>query len=273
MSQINKIYYFSLLFSIIMITGCTATSNENLSNISSNKIIEPKSHEIQTKKRDMQTRIYTDISRDILEKAIVNTMVDEDFYITFIDNKNGVISSIGNKNSLDLNFVATTKEKSSNNVSVRFNVSIFKSGTLNKNYKTVKDELLYEYLFSKLSKSISLEYDYIAKKINIEKKVFEKIYSDTHNNETSIKVESKMEEGISYPYYSIQFISSKDEGIAKKIYKEILDKYKDARLEKLEYYYVIRLGKFKGYSQAKNLYESVKNEYIDSIIVGVNSKY
>ena len=77
---------------------------------------------------------------------------------------------------------------------------------------------------------------------------------------------------VTLPYYSIQFTSEKYEDVAKKLFKNILAKHKEVRLEKLQYLYVIRLGKFKSYTQAKNIHKSLQEEFRNSIIVSVRSK-
>ena len=104
------------------------------------------SKDSQAKIRDIQTRIFYGFDKNKIEKAVVNTMVDEDFYITLMDSEKGIITALGNKNTLDLRFIAIIKENSDKNISVRFNINTVKTKSFNKKYKIVKNNLLYEYL-------------------------------------------------------------------------------------------------------------------------------
>lgn len=159
MFYINKILFFC--FSIVFFSGCTLDNNIPAPH---NKPIEKKTDFTnklaQSKIRDIQTRVFKGIKKDIVEKAVVNTMVDEDFFITLIDNKKGIITATGNKNTLDLRFIAVIKQTENENISVRFNVDTIRGEPFNKRYEIVKNDLLYEYLFSRLKKSISLEQEY-----------------------------------------------------------------------------------------------------------------
>lgn len=275
MFQMIVMFFFT--FSMLFFSGC---SNEKSITIPADNLKEKKidftNKLSQSKMRDIQTRVFQGIRKDIIEKAVVNTMVDEDFFVTLIDNKQGVITANGNKNTLDLRFIALIKENMNQSISVRFNVDTIKTESFNKSYTIVKNDMLYEYLFSKLVKSISLENEQISKVIKIEKQQLKAIPKDI--KEVDFKVTQvndktlKQQEKVSFPFYSIQFTSAKNKYIAKKLFENISKKYKEVRLEKLKYFYVIRLGKFESYSEIKKIYDSLEEEYKNSIIVSIKSE-
>lgn len=272
MLRVNKIYVLSFFFLLIVFSGCTSTTNENIDK--KNEAINQKtqlssksklSKKTQIKKENISTKIFFNVDKTTLEKAIKKTMIEEEFYITSVNKKRGIINAMGNKNTLDINFVAYFKENSDKSFSVTLNIHALGSGPYSVTHGNLQEKLLYERLFENLNNFI-----YIENKI-IDNTVVQKIIQEEIlDSKLVIEKSSPIEE--EYPFYSIQFISTKDENIADNYFKVISRRFIEARLEKLKYFYVIRLGKFKEYSKAMNLYVSLPMEFKDSIVVDVKSK-
>ena len=201
-------------------------------------------------------------------------MIDEEFYITSVNRKKGIINGMGIKDTLDTSFVTYFKENSDKSFSVTFSINTLGSGPYSTTHGNLREKLLYEYLFSKLTNFISLENKIVDNKIKEKEnlKISQNINVVQKQTPSLIQNDNKDIE-VEYPFYSIQFISTRDVTIAVKFFKDISKKFKDTRLEKLQYFYVVRLGKFNGYAKASNLYKTLSIEFKDAIIVSIESKY
>ena len=114
----SKKNLFISLGILLFATGCSNV--KNLSPTAENNIINKES---ALQIRDIQTRTFDNTSKEDLVNAIVDTLLDDGYFVTMIDTNSGVISAKNNKNNPELNLVAVIKDIKNENFLVRFSLN------------------------------------------------------------------------------------------------------------------------------------------------------
>lgn len=247
---------FILLYTIfaIFLTGCSTVNNKALSLENINKIFSKKS---QLHIRDIQTKKFYNITAEQIEKAIIYTLIDENYFITVVNSESRLVSGITTKEDLDLKLVVSYRENLDNSFTVRFSISIIENTSSGDKFIIVQDDKVYEYLFDRLNKSIFLEQQLYSKKRH-------------KKNENQTRLQLKDKELINiYPYYTIQFTSAMKKESAQYIFNQVRKYDSNVTMKKLNKYYVVRLGKFKSkkdaYLNHQNIFKSFKSAEIIQI--------
>ena len=266
------------LGALFFITGCN--NPKNLQITPQNNIINKES---ALQIRDIQLRVFDNTTKEDLVNAIVDTLLDDGYFITMIDTKAGVISAKNDKKDIELNLVSAIKEIKNDSYSVRFSINAVDKSLAFKSYIVINDEIIYRYLFDKLRKSLFLDKEFY----NVpEKKELEKKEPTIKETEVKSTIEEKIEEkkpitktheDIKYLkndslIYSVQFLSTLNKKFAQEKFEKLKAQNHDVRIHPYNKYHVVRLGRFKSKTEAQNVMNSFKNEYPEAIIVGFKPK-
>lgn len=264
------------LGSLFLITGCSNVKNLEIT--PENNIINKES---SLQVRDIQVRTFENTSRDNLINAIVDTLLDDAYFITTIDTKAGVVSAKNIKNNVELDLVSTIKEVKDNNFTVRFSINAIDRSSDFKSYILVQDDLIYRYLFDKLRKSLFLDQEFykvpepkepqniIQKETTIIEKVVEsKVETKRVVNKCST---GKCEDNSSL-IYSVQFLCTADKNVAQKEFNNLKASYPDVRIHPYYEYQVVRLGRFKTRLEAEVLMSRFKDNYPEISVVAFKPK-
>lgn len=276
-------YKKSLLISLgalFLITGCN--NIKNLEVTPENNIINKES---ALQVRDIQVRTFENTTKENLATAIVDTLLDDDYFITTIDVNAGLISAISNKNNVSLNLVSTIKETKDGTFLVRFSISAMDKSVTFKSYIVITDDTIYRYLFDRLRKSLFLDkelYNIPQSNSVIEQKPVSKDLVTPKKEEITEKVKkvekkvsnkclSKCQDNSSLTY-SVQFLCTLDRNVAQKEFENLKISNPDVRMHAYYEYQVIRLGRFKTRLEAETLMNKFKVNYPEISVVAFKAK-
>lgn len=276
----NKRNLFISLGILFFITGCSNV--KNLSPSAENNIINKESG-LQI--RDIQTRTFDNTSKENLVNAIVDTLLDDGYFVTLIDSDSGVISAKNNKNNPELNLVAVIKEIKNESFLVRFSLNGIDKSLAFKSYFIIEDDVIYRYLFDKLRKSLFLDQEfYQVPSKEAPLKASPVIHKETiiiHSpkvKETVIKkslpIKTKSKKCLTNKckdntplVYSVQFLCDIDKNLAFKEFKKLKAQNHDVRIHAYHEYQVVRLGRYKTRLEAQTIMNQFKDTYPEASIV------
>uniref|UniRef100_UPI004048689D hypothetical protein n=1 Tax=Aliarcobacter sp. TaxID=2321116 RepID=UPI004048689D len=267
-SKINLLISLGILF---FITGC---SNIKTLEITPENNIINKESSLQI--RDIQTRTFENTTKEELLNAIVDTLLDDGYFVNMIDTKAGVISAKNSKNNPELNIVSVVKKLKNNSFLVRFSINAIDKSSSTSNI-IIQDDLIYRYLFDKLRKSLFLNENFYDVKNNLEIKKEEKIIKSKNSQEINIS-QRKTKNCFNSSkcnklpiVYSVQFLCSLDKKKALNEYNILKSKNLDVRIHPFYEYQVVRLGRYKNRLEAEKIMNDYKNSYPDISIVTFKS--
>jgi hypothetical protein len=276
----SKNIILTSLATVFLFAGCNANKSVQLT--PSSEIINKKS---PLQIRDVQMKTFDNTSKSALINAMVDTILDDGYYVTVIDLDSGVLSAKNNKDGLEFNLVSLIKEVSKDSFLVRISINAVDRSVEPNQYVIIEDNTIYTYMFDRLRKSLFLEDNFYDKKHNqepvIKEEVAQEIIDSTESiqnqiielptkQDTLIKTDLKQITSIdSSFYYTVQFISAVEEKSAKKVLDKVSQVNSDVRLEKLNKYHVVRLGKFDNHTEARELRNTLKEQFPEVIIVKV----
>ena len=269
----------SLIISLglsFIITGCNSPKMLQLTQ--ENSFINTQS---ALQIRDIQIRTFNNTTKENLSNAIVDTLLDDNYFVTLIDINAGVISAKSSKDGSELNLVSIIRELSKDTYSVRFNINAV--DTKLNSYTIVDDDLVYKYLFDRLRKSLFLEENLYTKAKNSEIKEPEKV-QEIQNN---VLVEEKLEEKVvsvvsttspiqeekkeikstNLEKYTLQFVSAKEKQTALDDFNSLKNQGYDVRLEYIQGFHVVRVGRFITPNEASSVLNKLKKSYPDVLMV------
>ncbi|MBP7742038.1 MAG: SPOR domain-containing protein [Aliarcobacter sp.] len=282
----SKKNLFISLGILLFATGCSNV--KNLSPTAENNIINKES---ALQIRDIQTRTFDNTSKEDLVNAIVDTLLDDGYFVTMIDTNSGVISAKNNKNNPELNLVAVIKEIKNENFLVRFSLNGIDKSLAFKSYIIIEDDVIYRYLFDKLRKSLFLDQEFYKvpskeevlakqeiivqketiivhlpeKKKDVIKKIAPKKYISKKCSTNKCKDSTPL-------VYSVQFLCDIDKNLALREFKKLKDQNHDVRIHPYHEYQVVRLGRYKTRTEAQEVMNKFKDSYPEVSIVGFKSK-
>lgn len=224
--------------------------------------------------RDIQIKTFDNTTKNDLINSIVDTLLDDGYFITLIDVNAAVISAKSKKDELELNFVSVIKEIKKDSFLVRFSINAVDLDY--KNFEIVNDDLMYRYFFDRLRKSLFLEKNLYKKDETIEIK--KPSIKETSIKEDEIKIKNIYTSPIilnneiktnfnKIGKYTLQFISAKDKKSALDVFNQLKSDNLDVRLESLRNYYVVRIGKFKKPEEAYGLLNKLKSKYKEVVMI------
>lgn len=267
---------------LFLITGCSNVKNLEIT--PENNIINKES---ALQVRDIQVRTFENVTKENLATAIVDTLLDDDYFITTIDVNAGLISAISNKNNVTLNLVSTIKETKDGTFLVRFSISASDKSVAFKSYIMITDDTIYRYLFDRLRKSLFLDKEFynvpqnspvkeqktiIQKEITVIKKEEVSKHIPISTKEASHKcVTSKCQDNSSL-IYSVQFLCTADKNVAQKEFDNLKTSNPDVRMHPYYDYQVIRLGRFTSRLEAEVLMNRFKDNYPEISVVAFKPK-
>ena len=240
--------------------------------------------------RDIQTRTFEKTSKKDLVNAIVDTLLDDGYFVTMIDTNAGVISAKNNRNNPELNLVAVIKEIKNETFLVRFSLNGIDKSLAFKSYIIIEDDVIYRYLFDKLRKSLFLDQEFYnvpstEKIIPQQQTIVQKETIIVHIPEAKKEV---LKKNITKPVvkkcstnkckdnstliYSVQFLCSSDKNLANKEFEKLKAQNHDVRIHPYYEYQVVRLGRYTTRLEAENMMNKFKNSYPDISIVGFKAK-
>lgn len=273
----------SLLISLGILFFITGCSNVKTLQITPENNIINKESALQI--RDIQTRIFENTTKEELVNAIVDTLLDDGYFVTMIDAKTGVISAKNSKNSPELNLVSVIKELKNNTFLVRFSINAIDKSLAFKSYIVIEDDIIYRYLFDRLRKSLFLDKEFYQTKdheevkaeIKTEIKVqIEKVVKSKNTQEP--RISKKIVKKCISPkctnaplVYSVQFLCSSNKEQALVEYNSLKAKNLDVRIHPFYEYQVVRLGRYKTRVEAEKIMNDFKNNYPDISIVAFKS--
>jgi hypothetical protein len=272
MMMFSKKNLFISLGLAFFITGCNNAKTLELT--SQNNIINKQS---SLQIRDIQIRTFDNTTKENLSKAIIDTLLDDDYFITLIDINAGVISAKTKKDALELNLVSIIKEVSENSYSVRFSITAVDEEF--NSYTIIDDDLIYRYIFDKLRKSLFLEKNLYNKTQNIEMQKSEniqkiddtlkidKIVENTVPTFPIIKQNKKEYKTRNIGKYTLQFVSAKDKTSAISDFNQLKKEGYEVRLESLKNYYVVRLGLFKNPNEGAELLNKLRINHPEVLMI------
>lgn len=276
-SKKNLLISLGILF---LITGCTNVKNLEIT--PENNIINKES---SLQVRDIQVRTFENTSRENLINAIVDTLLDDGYFITTIDVKTGVISAKNIKNDLELNLVSVVKEIKDESFSVRFSINAVDRSTSFRSYVIVQEDLIYRYLFDKLRKSLFLDQEFykvpepkepqpvIQKEITIIEKVSEPKVNPKIEPKKVVKkcLTGKCEESSSL-IFSVQFLCTANKEVVQKEFEKLKNDGLDVRVHPYYEYQVLRLGRYKTRIEAEDAMQKFKSTYPEISVVAFKPK-
>jgi len=275
----------SLLISLgvaFLVTGCSTVKNLEIT--PENNIINKES---ALQVRDIQTRTFENTTKENLSSAIVDTLLDDEYFITTINVNSGLISAIRNKNNVSLNLVSTIKETKDGTFLVRFSISAEDKSDAFKSYIVITDDIIYRYLFDRLRKSLFLDKEFYNVPQNEsvpEQKQVEKEVIVPKKEEIKEKITPKIEKKISHKcanskcqdsgslIYSVQFLCTSDKDIAQKEFENLKASNPDIRMHAYYEYQVLRLGRFNTRLEAEVLMNKFKDNYPEISVVAFKPK-
>jgi hypothetical protein len=272
----NLLIPIGLLF---FITGCSNVKNLEIT--PENNIINKES---ALQIRDIQVRTFENTTKENLVTAVVDTLLDDDYFITTIDVNAGLISAISNKNNLTLNLVSTIKETKDGSYLVRFSISAADKSVAFKSYIIITDDTIYRYLFDRLRKSLFLDKELYNvpqdSPVKEQKTIIQKEITVIQKEEVSKpvskvishKCESSKCQDNSSLIYSVQFLCTADKNVAQKEFDKLKASNPDVRMHPYYEYQVIRLGRFKTRLEAEVLMNRFKDNYPEISVVAFKPK-
>ena len=276
-SKKNLLISLGVLF---FITGCGNV--KTLEMTPENNIINKES---SLQIRDIQTRTFENTTKEDLINAIVDTLLDDGYFVNMIDTKAGVISAKNSKNNPELDIVSVVKELKNNSFLVRFSINAIDKSLAFKSYIVIEDDLIYRYLFDRLRKSLFLDQEFYqtenTQEVNTQ--INTKIKVDVHEVVAPkvVKQESAAKKVVkkctsakctNAPLvYSVQFLCSSNKEQALTEYNNLKSKNLDVRIHPFYEYQVVRLGRYKTRVEAEKIMNDFKNNYPDISIVAFKS--
>ena len=265
------------LGALFFITGC---SNVKTLEMTPENIIINKESSLQI--RDIQTRTFENTTKEDLINAIVDTLLDDGYFVNMIDTKAGVISAKNSKNNPELNLVSVVKELKNNSFLVRFSINALDKSLAFKSYIVIEDDIIYRYLFDRLRKSLFLDQEFyetkqaeevkIELKVEVEQKPLEhKIVQEAVVQKKEVKKCTSSKCNNTPLVYSVQFLCSSDKTQALSEYNNLKSKNLDVRIHPFYEYQVVRLGRYKTRTEAEKVMSDFKNNYPDISIVAFKS--
>jgi hypothetical protein len=261
---------------LFFITGC---SNVKTLKITPENNIINKESALQI--RDIQTRTFDNTTKEDLLNAIVDTLLDDGYFVTMIDSKTGVISAKNSKNNPELNLVSVVKELKNNTFLVRFSINAIDTSIALKSYILIEDDIIYRYLFDKLRKSLFLDEEFYQTKDNTKKeknKVQEYKIEKPKTVIKEVKSPKKVVKKCNSSkcndkplVYSVQFLCSSNKDQALTEFKNLKSQNLDVRIHPFYEYQVIRLGRYKSRAEAEKIMNNFRKNYPDVSIVAFRS--
>jgi hypothetical protein len=278
--MLNKQNLLISLGTLFLITGCS--NIKNLEITPENNIINKES---SLQVRDIQVRTFENTSRDNLINAIVDTLLDDGYFITTIDTKAGVVSAKNIKNDIELNLVSVVKEIKNESFSVRFSINGVDRSSDFKSISVIQDDLIYRYLFDKLRKSLFLDQEFykvpeqkepqtvIQKEVTIIEKIVEpKVEPKIEAKKVVKKCSTGKCEESSSLIFSVQFLCTANKDVVQKEFEKLKNEGLDVRVHPYYEYQVLRLGRFKTRIEAENAMQKFKSNYPEISVVAFKPK-
>lgn len=267
------------LSALFLITGCSNVKNLEIT--PENNIINKES---SLQVRDIQIRTFENTSREHLINAIVDTLLDDGYFVTTIDARTGVISAKNIKNDVELNLVSVIKEVKNESFSVRFSINAIDRSTT-KPYIIIQDDLIYRYLFDKLRKSLFLDQEFykvpqakepqpvIQKEITIIEKIIEpKVTPKVEPKKVVKKCSTAKCEESSSLIFSVQFLCTANKEVVQKEFEKLKNDGLDVRVHPYYEYQVLRLGRYKTRIEAEDAMQKFKSTYPEISVVAFKPK-
>lgn len=263
---------------MFIISGCNNVKNLQIT--PENNIINKES---SLQVRDIQVRTFENTTKDNLINSVIDTLLDDNYFITTINTKAGVVSAKNIKSDVELNLVTVIKEVKDNNFSVRFSITAIDRSAVFNSYIVVQDDLIYRYLFDKLRKSLFLDKDFyqvpskekpIVQKelVIVEKHIEPKVATKHVEKKATQECSTKKCQDSSSLIYSVQFLCTADKQLAQKEFEKLKNEGLDVRIHPYYEYQVVRLGRYKNRIEAENTMQKFKNNYPEITIVGFKPK-
>ena len=252
---------------LLFISGCSNVKNLEIT--TENNIINKES---ALQIRDIQVRNFENTTKEALLNAVVDTLLDDGYFITTIDVTTGVVSAKNTKQNLELNLMTKIKEMKDNNFSVRFTINAIDRSLAFKSYIIITDDKIYRYLFDRLRKSLFLDkefYGHKEKDIEISNVKYETV--EKKQNIISVIDDNKFVNKNYDLVYSVQFMALLDKKIAQNEFYKLKRLDSNVRIHRYNQYQVIRLGRFKTKKEAEFIMDKYKKDYPDIIIVKFRS--
>ena len=268
------------LSALFLITGCSNVKNLEIT--PENNIINKES---SLQVRDIQVRTFENTSREHLINAIVDTLLDDGYFITTIDIKTGVVSAKNIKNDVELNLVSVVKEVKNESFTVRFSINAVDRSSDFNSITVIQDDIIYRYLFDKLRKSLFLDQEFykvpqakepqvvIQKEVTIIEKIVEPKVETKIEPKKVIKRSStaKCEESSSL-LFSDQFLCTANKELVKKEFEKLKNDGLDVRVHPYYEYQVLRLGRYKTRIEAEDAMQKFKSNYPEISVVAFKPK-
>lgn len=282
MSMLSIKNIFISLGALFLLSACSNV--KTLSPSPENNIINKES---ALQIRDIQTRTFENTSKEDLINALVDTLLDDGYFVTMIDTNTGVVSAKNNKNNPELNLVAVVKEIKNKTFLVRFSLNGIDKSLAFKSYIIIEDDIIYRYLFDKLRKSLFLDQEFYnvpsKEKVAIEPKVIvqketviihppfvkkEKVEKTVPSKTIAKKCPSSSCKNRTPLVYSVQFLCTSDKNLASKEFQKLKSQNHDVRIHAFYNDQVVRLGRYKTRLEAENMMNKFKDSYPEISIVG-----
>jgi len=277
--MLNKKNIFISLGLLFLLTGC---SNVKTLDITPESNIINKESALQI--RDIQVRTFEKVTKEELINSIVDTLLDDGYFVTMIDSDSGIISAKNSQKNPELNIVSTIKKIKNSDFLVRFSITAIDKSLAFKSHVIITDDLIYRYLFDRLRKSLFLDKEFynVPPKEQNETKIeitIEKPFAKEKKIEKTTKktpqkkcVNQKCKDNSSL-IYSVQFLCTLDKNQAQKEFNKLKSQNHDVRIHPYHQYQVVRLGRFKTRLEAQNAMQEFKKFYPEISIVGFKPKY
>ena len=264
---------------LFLLTGCSNVKNLEIT--PENNIINKES---SLQVRDIQVRTFENTSREHLINAIVDTLLDDGYFVTTIDARTGVVSAKNIKNDVELNLVSVVKEVKNESFSVRFSINAIDRNSSN-TYIITQDDLIYRYLFDKLRKSLFLDQEFykvpqakepqvvIQKEVTIIEKILEpKVETKIEPKKVVKKCSTGKCEESSSLIFSVQFLCTLNKEIVQKEFEKLKNDGLDVRVHPYYEYQVLRLGRYKTRIEAEDIMQKFKSTYPEISVVAFKPK-
>lgn len=278
--MLNKKNLLISLSALFLITGCSNVKNLEIT--PENNIINKES---SLQIRDIQVRTFENTSREHLINAIVDTLLDDGYFVTTIDARTGVVSAKNIKNDVELNLVSVVKEIKDESFSVRFTINAVDRSTNFNSYNIVQDDLIYRYLFDKLRKSLFLDQEFykvpqakepqvvIQKETTIIEKVIEpQVKPKVEPKKVVQKCSTGKCEESSSLIFSVQFLCTANKELVQKEFEKLKNDGLDVRVHPYYEYQVLRLGRYKTRIEAEDAMQKFKSTYPEISVVAFKPK-
>lgn len=269
-----------LLGALFFVTGCSNVKNLEIT--PENNIINKES---PLQVRDIQVKTFENTTKDSLLNAIVDTLLDDNYFITTIDTNAGLVSAKNIKNNSELNLVAVIKEVKDNNFTVRFSITAVDRSVVLKSYIIVQDDLIYRYLFDRLRKSLFLDQEFykvppkaepqsiLQKEVTIiEKHIEPKVVTKYIQKKTTKGCSTGKCQDNSSLSYSVQFLCTANKELVQNEFLKLKNEGHDVRVHPYYEYQVLRLGRYKTRIEAENAMQKFKSNYPEISVVAFKPK-